>query len=65
MGRTLVCAADDPGGRITDSQVQHLAGRDEVVERGHDLLDGSTKVPPMDIQLDLVSAFHPQALPIA
>lgn len=57
----MVCAADDPGRRITDSQVQHLARRDELVERGHDLLDGSTKVPPMDIQLDLVSAFNPQS----
>lgn len=49
---TLVCSTDDPGRRVTDSQVEHFARRDELVERGHHFLDGSAKVPPVDVQLE-------------
>lgn len=55
---TLICAADDPGGRVTHTQVQHFACGDEMVERGHHFFDGGAKVPPVDIQLSLVLALR-------
>lgn len=53
----MVSAADYPGRRIADSEVQDFACSDELVERSHDLFDGGAEVPPVDVQLDIVSAY--------
>lgn len=51
-GLTLVCTTDDPGGRVTNAQVEDFPRRDELVERGHHFFDGSAEVPPVDVQLE-------------
>lgn len=48
--RVLVCLGHDPGGRVRDAQVEHLAGGDEVVEGLHQLRDGRGEVPPVHVQ---------------
>lgn len=46
----LVGFADDPGRGVADSQVEDLPCGDEMVQRLHDLWDGSCEIPPMDVQ---------------
>lgn len=49
--RTLVGLAHYPGWSVTDTEIQDLAGLDELVQGLHDLLDGGAKVPPVDVEL--------------
>jgi hypothetical protein len=41
---------DDPGGRVRDAEVQHLAAEDDAIEGLHDLLDGRDVVEPMQVK---------------
>ena len=54
-GRTLVCFADDPSRRVTDTQVQHFAALHHVVQALHQFWDRCRKVPPVDVeQIDVI-----------
>lgn len=48
--RVLVRLDHHPGRCIRDTQVQHLAGGDEVVEGVHDLGDGGGEVPVVEVE---------------
>lgn len=46
----FVCFADDPGGGVTDTEVEDFPCGDKVVEGLHELGDGGCEVPPMDVK---------------
>lgn len=48
--RVLVGLRNDPGRCVTDTEIEHLALCDEVVQALHDLRDGSGEVPPVNVQ---------------
>ena len=52
---------DLPRRGVRDAEVAHLAGPNEVVERGHRLLDGGVHVPDVQpVQVDVVGLQAPQ-----
>ena len=51
VGPSVVVGLDDnPGGGVGDTEVQDLAGGDEVVEAVHDFFHGGGEVPPVDVE---------------
>lgn len=46
---------DHPGGCVTYTQVEDLAGGDEVIEALHEFWDGGCEVPPVDEELCVIS----------
>jgi hypothetical protein len=49
LARIGISLANDPSGRIADSQIEDLALLDEGIERLHQLRDRGSKVPSVDI----------------
>ena len=50
LAGVLVGLADDPSGDVAGAEIEDLARDDEAVEDAHDLGDGGSKVPPVDVE---------------